>query len=164
MKRAWVILFGGLAIALLAYGGSYLVGSAPCCRMKDSQTPELAWLQAEFHLSDNELARISKVHASYTAACAERCRRIDVKNDELQSLLAATNTVTPQIEEALREAAQLRAECQKAMLQHFYEVSHTMPRDQGRRYFSWVTARTFGPEHTNMTHDSDDAGHEQHSE
>src|SRR5262245_17783931 len=123
MKRPWLILFGGLALALLAYGGAYRAGSSRCCSMMNSKAPELAWLQARFHLSDAELARVETLHQSYLAACADRCQRIDAKNAELQQLLSATNAVTPDIDRALAEAAQLRVECQKAMLQHFYEIS-----------------------------------------
>jgi len=47
--------------------------------------------------------------------------------------MAATNTLTPQIETALREAAQIRSECQQAMLRHFYEVSRAMPPDSSSR-------------------------------
>ena len=120
MKRALWILTGGVALALLAYGGAYLVCSATSRCMMQSKAPELAWLQKEFHLSDAEFTRVSKLHESYLAGCAERCNRIDAKNAELEKLLAATNTVTPEIEKALHEAAQLRAECQKEMLQHCY--------------------------------------------
>ncbi len=162
MKRWWMILIGGVIVGLLAYGASYFAGSAPCRAMTKSPTPELAWLQKEFHLSNAEFARISKLHDAYLTACAERCSRIDAKNAELQTLLANTNKITPDIERAIHEAAQLRAECQKAMLQHFYEVSQTMPPGQGRRYLAWVIARTLGPEHNTMTLDSHAAAHERH--
>jgi hypothetical protein len=57
-------------------------------------------------------------------------------------LLAETNTVTPEIERTLAQAAAFRAECQAKMLQHFYEVSRTMPAEQGRRYLQWVQQQT----------------------
>jgi hypothetical protein len=164
MKRAWLIILGGLSAALVAYGASYYFGSAPYRCIADSKTPELTWLQQEFHISAGEFGRISALHDSYTAACAERCRQIDALNDHLQHLLAATNAVTPEIDKTLQEAARLRAECQKAMLQHFYAVSQTMPPEQGRRYFDWVTARTFGPEHPSMSSAAAAADHEHHHE
>lgn len=115
-------------------------------------------------MSDTEFLRISKLHESYSAGCAERCRRIDAKNAELRTLLAGTNTVTPAIAKALQEAAQLRAECQKEMLQHFYQVSRSMPPDEGRRYLAWVIGRTLGPQHATMTFDTPAAEHEHHHE
>ena len=73
------------------------------------------------------------------------CRRIDDQNARVQQLLAATNAVTPEIKDALAEAARLRAECQTAMLQNFYEVSRAMPADQGKRYLAWVQGETLLP-------------------
>lgn len=162
MKRAWFILIGGLVLALLAFGASYRAGSAKSCCMMESETPELNWLQEEFHLSPDDFARVKNLHESYLAACAERCRLIDAKNAELQALLAQTNGVTPEIEKKLQEAAQLRAECQKSMLAEFYEISRAMPPEQGKRYRDWIVGCTFGPAHESMTHVSPDADHESH--
>ena len=164
MKRAWFVLLGGLALALLAYGGSYFLRSAPSRHMENAAVPELAWLQTEFHISDAEFARISKLHETYSAACAERCKQIDAKNAEIEKLLTASSTVTPEIEKKLLEAAQLRAECQKAMLEHFYEVSKAMPPEQGRRYLAWVIGCTLAPQHDTMTFGADAAAHEHHGE
>jgi len=153
MKRPWLILMAGIAAGLLAYSSFYYVSTARCHSLMDKPTPELAWLQAEFHLSDAEFARICQMHESYLAGCAERCRRIDEKNEELKRLLATTNSVTPEIEKTLAEAAQLRAECQTKMLQHFYEVSRTMPPEQGKRYLAWVQEQTIlSDSHSQMHH------------
>src|SRR5712671_1562626 len=142
MKRPAIILFAGLALAALAYAGMYRAGTADSCCLVESKTPELAWLKQEFHLSEAEFTRISQMHEQYLSGCAERCHRIDLKNEELARLLAATNTITPEIQHALAESAQLRAQCQAMMLQHFYQVSRTMPPDQGKRYLAWVQSKT----------------------
>jgi len=153
MKRPWLILLAGVAAGLLAYLSFYYVSTARCHSLKGNPEPELAWLQAEFHLGDAEFARICQMHESYMSGCAERCRRIDEENEQLKRLLASTNTVTPEIERTLAEAAQLRAECQTKMLQHCYEVSQTMPPDQGKRYLAWVQERTIlSDSHSQMHH------------
>jgi hypothetical protein len=71
------------------------------------------------------------------------CRRIAAKNTEIRDLLSQAKTVTPEIERKLAEAAQIRADCQKQMLQHFYQVSQTMPPTQGKRYLEWIQEKTF---------------------
>jgi len=142
MKRPWLILLAGIAAALLGYFTFYFIGTAQCRAIIHEHEPELAWLKKEFHLNDAEFARISQMHASYLSGCAERCRMIDEKNQHLKQLLASTNTVTPDIDKLLAESARLRAACHKQMLQHFYEVSRTMPPEQGRRYLAWVQERT----------------------
>ena len=153
MRRPGLILLAGLAVAALAYCGVYYAGTANCCHKVQDGTPELAWLKDEFHLSDAEFKRITEQHEAYLSGCKERCHRIDLKNEELARLLAATNTVTPDIEKALAEAALLRADCQKKMLQHFYDVSRTMPPEQGKRYLAWVQKQTIPSDsHGQMHH------------
>lgn len=142
MKRSAIILLTGLALGALAYTGVYRAATADSCCRVEGKTPELAWLKQEFRLSDAEFARISQMHEQYLAGCAERCHRIDLKNERLAGLLAATNTITPEIQQALAESSQLRAQCQALMLQHFYDVSRTMPADQGKRYLAWVQSKT----------------------
>ena len=151
MRQAWLTIVGGLVLALVAYLCSYYAGTANTHNLEQTKSPELAWLKKEFHLSNEEFARISQMHEAYLAGCAERCRLIDAKNTELKQLLATNNAVTPEIEHALSEAARLRAECQKQMLQHFYDVSQTMPAEQGKRYLAWVQAQTILPDtHSQM--------------
>jgi hypothetical protein len=153
MRKPLLILLGGLAVAALAYCGVYYAGTADCCQMAKADAPELAWLKQEFHLTDAEFKRITEMHEAYLSGCAERCRRIDQKNQDLARLLAATNAITPEIEKALSESALLRADCQKKMLQHFYDVSRTMPSDQGKRYLAWVQQKTIPSDtHSQMHH------------
>ena len=72
----------------------------------------------------------------------ERCRRIDELNDKLSNTLATATQVTPEVEKLLGERAQMRASCQTDMLKHFFEVSRTMPPEQGKRYLAWVRENT----------------------
>lgn len=153
MKRPWVILLGGVLLAVAAYLAFYYAGTAPSRDFSRSERPELGWLKREFRLTDAEYARVVEMHTAYLAGCAERCRLIDEKNEKLRELLSATNTITPEIELALSEAALLRSECQKQMLQHFYEVSRTMPAEQGQRYLAWVQNQTVTSDsHQTMHH------------
>ncbi len=138
MKRGAAILLLGLVLSLAAFVGFYYLGTAHCRAMMRGPQPELAWLKNKFHLSDAEFARISQLHEAYLPKCRERCRRIAEENTKLQRLLAGSTTVTPEIQALLAERAQMRAECEAEMLQHFIEVSRTMPPEQGRRYLAWV--------------------------
>ncbi len=145
MKRLLLIFLAGLSLAAAAYCAVYFKSTAHHRQILGSQQPELAWLKNEFQLNDAEFKRITELHDAYMPHCMEMCRRIDAKNAELKALLSNTNTLTPDIEMKLNEAAQLRAECQRSMLQHFFEVSRTMPPEQGRRYLEWVQEKTFMP-------------------
>lgn len=145
MKRAWFVIVGGLFAAVAAYACMYLTGTSTQRSVDNSGRPALAWLQQEYHLNHEQFARLCQLHEAYRPKCVEMCRMIDAKNAQLEKLLAATNVVTPEIKAALAEAAEVRAECQAAMLEHFYAVARTMPPEQGRRYLAWVRQETLKP-------------------
>jgi len=145
MKRSWLILLGGLLLAACAYACIYFYNTAAQRAVERSPRPELAWLQMEFHLTDAQLARVKELHNAYAPKCEEMCRSIDAKNAEIQKLLNATNVITPDIKRALAQAAEIRAECETAMLDHFYKVAQTMPPEQGRRYLDWVQREILKP-------------------
>jgi hypothetical protein len=144
MKRGPTILCLGIVAALLAYSTLYLCATAPWREAMGAGTPELLWLKQEFNLNGAEFQRIRDLHAGYLPQCREMCGRIAAKNDELRAILAQTNTVTPDIDRKLAEIAQMRAQCQKKMLEHFYAVSRAMPPAEGRRYLDWIQAQTLG--------------------
>ena len=138
MKRSWLILLGGLLLAACAYACIYFHNTAAQRAVERNPRPELAWLQMEFQLTDAQLARVVELHNAYAPKCEEMCRSIDAKNVQIQKLLAATNVITLEIKQALAQAAEIRAECETAMLDHFYKVAQTMPAGQGKRYLDWV--------------------------
>lgn len=145
MRRACFIFLGGLVAAATAHTCIYLSGTAAHRSVGSSDQPALAWLRQEYQLTDAQYARVRDLHEAYQAKCMEMCRKIDAKNAQLHKLLAATNVVTPEINRALAESAQLRVECQGAMLQHFYEISQGMSPEQGKRYLTWVQTETLVP-------------------
>lgn len=145
MKRTWLIIIGGLVLAAVGYTCIYLHGTSAQRSVAQSSRPELAWLQQEYRLSDAQYAQVMELHNAYAPKCEEMCRLIDGKNAQLQKLLAATNVITPEIKQALAEAAGIRAECESAMLEHFYKVAQTMPPEQRRRYLEWVQQETLKP-------------------
>jgi len=165
MKKASVILVLGLLLGAVGYCAFYFCGTASHRAMLHEPAPELAWLKKQFGLSDAEFARVSQLHAAYLPACEERCQRIATKEAELKDLLGKSKTLTPEIEKKLEETAQLRVECQAAMLKHFYQVSQTMPPAQGERYLAWVQKKTFLSDHgMNQTAGSSSPAHDGHHE
>jgi hypothetical protein len=143
MKRGIFILLLGLVVGAGAYGCIYFACASSARSLERSERPELAWLKEEFHLSDAEFRRVSELHAAYLPHCREMCLKIDEQNARLQELLAGATNATPEIDAALVEVAQLRSGCQRMMLRHFFQVSQTMPPEQGRRYLAWVREKAF---------------------
>ena len=144
-KLGWFIVLGGLLMAVAAYACVYLAGTSAQRAVARSQQPALTWMKHEYRLDDAQFARLCEVHDAYRPKCVEMCRMIDAKNAEIEKLLAATNVVTPEIRQALAEAAEIRAECEATMLEHFYRVAETMPPEQGKRYLAWIRQETFRP-------------------
>jgi hypothetical protein len=138
VKKGLAILLLGLLLSAAAFGGFYYFGTASCRSMMCQPQPELAWLKKEYNLNDAEFTRIAQLHAAYLPACRERCQRIEEVNVKLNQLLRQAATVTPDIQDLLAQRAKMRADCEAEMLQHFLQVSRTMPPAQGRRYLEWV--------------------------
>lgn len=147
MKKGILILVLGLIAAAAAYGCAYLVCTASARSLQRSNQPEVAWLKDEFQLKDAEFNRVSELHAAYLPQCRDMCRQIDANNVKLQTLLSSATNMTPEITAALAESARLRSECQSMMLHHFFQVSQTMPPNQGSRYLSWVKQKAFLPDY-----------------
>jgi uncharacterized membrane protein len=144
-SRTWIIVLGGLFAAVAAYACVYLTGTSTQRAVARSDQPALAWMKHEYRLDDAQFARLSQLHDAYRPTCMEMCRKIDSKNAQIAELLASKNIVTPEIRQALAEAAEIRAECEAAMLEHFYNVAQTMPSEQGKRYLAWIRQETFRP-------------------
>ena len=145
MKKGVLILVLGLLAAAAAYGCIYFVCMSPVRSLQQSDKPELAWLKEEFKLSDAEFKHVTELHAAYLPQCRDMCREIDTQNVKLQTLLSGATNMTPEITAALTESSRLRSECQTMMLRHFFQVSQTMPPEQGRRYLAWVKEKAFKP-------------------
>jgi hypothetical protein len=142
MKKAGLILFAGLLLSTAAFSGFYYLGTSSWRALMSEPQPELAWLKKEFKLSDEEFARISKLHEAYLPECAERCKRIAEQDQQLQALISDATNMTPQIQNLLTERAKTRADCEAEMLKHFLAVSRTMTPEQGRRYLVWVESQS----------------------
>jgi hypothetical protein len=142
MKRGLLILGLGVAGMAAAYVGTYHLGTARHRAMMRTERPELAWLRHEFNLGDDEFKRVSELHDDYLPQRIENYRRIDALNDRLADFIAGSTHVTPELEKLLGERAQIRAACQAEMLRHFFEISRTMPPEQGKRYLAWARENT----------------------
>ena len=142
MRRGLLILGLGLVGAIVAYCCVYLAGTTASRKWLRSEQPELAWLKHEFNVSDAEFSRISQLHQGYLPQCKERCRQIEELNRQLANAVSSTNQITPAIEKLIDERGRMRTQCQADMLKHFFEVSRTLPPDQGKRYLAWVQKQT----------------------
>ena len=162
MNRSLIIVLAALVLGVALFGGSYFAGQRACVMTLSNPADDLAWLRTEFRLGDAEMARIQQLHEGYLPKCAEMCAKIAAKKAELEAALAGTTNVSPVAQQKLAEVAALRAQCQAHMLQHFTDVSRTMPPEQGRRYLAEMQRLTLGFHEQTEQSMSQSAGHEHH--
>ena len=162
MNRSLVILLGALALAAAVFAGSYFTAQRATVMCCTKPADDLSWLRDEFHLSDAEMTRIHELHEGYLPQCAEMCAKIAAKKNELESILGGSTNLTAEAQSKLNEIAELRAQCQAQMLQHFVTVSQAMPPEQGRRYLAEMQQLTLGTNELMEQSMSGDTGHEPH--
>jgi hypothetical protein len=145
MKRPAFILGLVLLAAAALFGASFSAGKRVCeaCG-KSSNNDNLDWLRQEFHLSDADMARVRTLHEGYMPKCAQMCAQIAAKKQEVEQALAGSTNVSETARQKLTELAILRSQCQAQMLNHFIEVSRSMPPEQGRRYLAEMERLTIG--------------------
>ncbi len=144
MNRSLVIILGALALGAALFVGSF-AASQRLCRVCVGEPPgSLHWLQNEYHLNNDEMARIQKLHNDYLSQCDAMCRMIAAKQQEVQTALNNATNVNPAAEQKLSELAACRAHCQSQMLDYFINVSQVMPPEQGRQYLTDMEKHALG--------------------
>jgi len=144
MNRSFVIVLGAFALCVILFVGSFAI-SQHVCRTCVAEPPGgLHWLQSEYHLNNEEMARIQKLHNDYLTQCDAMCRMIMAKQQEVETALNNATNVSPVAQQKLDELAACRAHCQSQMLQYFVNIGQVMPPNQGRLYLADMERNTLG--------------------
>ena len=144
MGRSLIIVLGALALGVALFISAFAV-SQRLCKVCVAEPPgSLHWLQNEYHLNNEEMAQIQKLHKAYLSQCDVMCRMITEKKQEVAAALHNTTNVNPVAAQKLDELAACRAHCQSQMLQYFMDVSKVMPPEQGRRYMAKMEKMALG--------------------
>lgn len=129
-----VLITGVLALVVcaVAFGTGFVLGGDRALREAEREGDALAWLRAEFRLSDAEFAAIRRLHEDFSVECGRHCAAI----------IAARERRAP-----AGEVAELERTCVEAMRTHFRQVAALMPPAQGGRYLALVLPRVEGHPH-----------------
>lgn len=134
MKKGLVILVIALLAGITAF---WLMRSQKQAdrgvNLIDSM-PELTWMEKELGLSDEQLAKVSALHTAYRPECDRMCGLIADSGEKVAKLASAGREVSPELEAAIREHAQVEADCRKAMVAHLYRTAAALNPDQASRY------------------------------
>ena len=149
-------------LGAVLFAGAYFASQRATVMCCAQPTDDLSWLREEFHLSDADMARIRALHEGYQPKCAEMCAKIAAKKNEVAELIGTGTNLTAEAQAKLSEVADLRAQCQAQMLEHFIAVSQTMPAEQGQRYLAEMKRLTLGNHEQMEQSMSGESGHEHH--
>ena len=100
----------------------------------DGRHAELDWLRSELQVNDQQMGKILTLHVAYHPICEALAHRLEASHRKLAGLTNSATSVSPELEEALKEHGTVHFDCQKAMLKHFYETAACLTPDQARRY------------------------------
>lgn len=145
MNRGLFILIVALVAAAVTFCTWRFLATKPVRDAMRSDQAEMEWLRKEFRLSDAEVQRVAALHRDYWPKCEMLCARVMAANERSQAAIEASDSVTPEVERALREAAALDAECRAAMLDHAYAVSKVMGGERGERYLAMMRKQAIAP-------------------
>ncbi len=143
--RSLRILLLAIFIGLVGWAISYSIGLHRIQVINQSDQAEMEWLRSQFHLSDTQFQQIKKLHEDYEPVCVGLCQQVMKSQSQLEKLVLQRKEVTPEIEAALKDCADVKQKCQRAMLGHVYRVSRIMDLEQGHRYIEMMGSRILHP-------------------
>ena len=127
-----------VVLAVIAGIVCYRLGCEPTLHDAAAKGDPMAWLRADFHLTDAQYAAVQKLHDSYAGSCAEHCRMIQEATKVRNSLHAAKSADSAAMIEAEKNLQELRTHCETAIARHVREVAALMSPEEGQRYLALV--------------------------
>jgi len=162
MRRGLFILCGILVLGILGYQAAFQFSYAKVGAMMEGGQSELEWLRHEFDMSDAQFEEVRRLHSSHDEVCLAHCAEMDELNSRLLQLMREGTEVTPEIQSAIAESADLRQRCRSTTLEHVYRVSQVMSPEAGARYREMMTSRLVdAPWHQQMDPDMTES-HDHH--
>ena len=140
MKKPALILLALIASATAAYFICYHFATRDTRAMLGSDG-DMAWLRAEFALTDEQARAIAALQADYEPRCVAMCDRIAKSSARLDKLLAGSKEMTPELDAAVREASQTQADCRAATMAQAFAISAHMTPEQAVRYRAMIADR-----------------------
>ena len=132
-RKAALVFLAALAAAAVAFCLYYHFATHHVKMMMSRPAGEMDWLRTEFHLTDDQFAKITALHKAYKPKCGVMCQRIMEANANLDRLINDNKNMTPAVEAALKQCAIVQEDCHRAMLGHIYAVGAEMnPPDRDR--------------------------------
>ena len=98
----------------------------------------MAWLRADFDLTEEQFASIKKLHDAYSVVCEEHCREIQNAVRARSTLKSSGKADAAAIAAAERRVEELRLVCESAIATHVRQCAAVMSPAAGERYLALV--------------------------
>lgn len=133
---ATLVLIGALAgtAGVVAYRATTDEAVAEALAKQDA----LAWLRADFQLTEAQFAAIKQLHDSYSVVCEEHCRQIQEAAQARNALKAGGRADAAALAAADRRVEELRQVCESAIATHVRACAALMAPDAAERYLALV--------------------------
>ena len=141
MKPWWI----NALIVLLVGAIAFVVTSTFLTHEKVEQMKqpeaELLWLRSAFDLDEASYQKIAALHRKFQPACVQMCDELMASDRKIDRIMTHSEGMTPQLQQALDDAAALDLRCRKHLIHHIYEIAACMKPEQGRRYVELMRSR-----------------------
>ena len=143
-RRARHLLTTVVVVWALASASGFVAyrqaGGASCAAASAAPADPLAWLRAEFVLSEESLARVAALHAQHVVVCEEHCASILEARATLRRL--DSEGAPEEARAAARaEARRIDAACRASVEAHVAAVAEAIGGEEGERYLRLVRER-----------------------
>lgn len=123
---------------------------APPGHERSGPRGEVAWMKAEYGLSDEQFRKVEELHLAYIPRCEENCCRIDEAGARVRRLAEEASGMNDELAAAIREEEKVRADCRLALMAHLYQTASQMPPDAGRRFLRSAMTEVCPTAHPNV--------------
>jgi hypothetical protein len=130
----------GLVLAVAAAAGvvAYRKGGDAAVERALAERDAMAWLKADFGLTEEQFAGIKALHDDYSVVCAEHCLEIQKASAAVERLKAQAPVDASEVAAAERRLEELRAVCESAIAAHVRRCAAMMSAKAGERYLALV--------------------------
>jgi hypothetical protein len=138
MKNRSISLALVLAVAAAAGVVVYRNSGDAALERALAEGDAMAWLRADFGLTEEQFDAIKTLHDDYSVVCAEHCLEIQKASLALERLKTREGVAAETVAAAERRLEELRAVCESAIATHVRRCAAMMSAEAGERYLALV--------------------------
>ena len=132
MKKNWIIALIIVGLGAAVSAGLWMRQCPPC---------GADWLARELRLTPEQQARFALLDKDFSGKCSRCCEQMCAARFALSQELQRADSVTPKVEELLRQMLAAQAASERETVQHLFRIKSLLTPEQQRRYVELVTGK-----------------------